>query len=381
MSQKYWLSAAAITLPQVEIAELPEQQAWEVFVSLRWGDSGTQKCSWCGAVDHHSFIRPRKQWHCKACKRRFSVTTGTPFQNRKLPFRDILVGWHEFISGQQGKATLEIRRKIGHSYKTCFALVGRVREALVKTADPTPLSGHIHIDGGHFSGRPRKGRTKKRVDLIDRKIEIPSRFATDEAREHRDKAGKRANHFHHNRRIVIVIRELFKEPGIGACRTKVAVCKRESGREIEALVKEHVTVGSTISSDEWNAYANLAAMGYDHKVVNHQEEFSTLEGVNENQAESFFSRMRRSVIGTYNRITPHYMLDYSTEMAWREDVRRMDLKSQFIDLAKRIFSAGISTDWLNYNRGHHRTKELLFVAPRKKKALPPEQSSASTQGH
>lgn len=127
------------------------------------------------------------------------------------------------------------------------------------------------------------------------------------------------------------------------------------GRLREALVK---TV---------DAYSNMKAMGYGHKVVNHQEEFSTPEGVNENQAESYFSRLRRAVIGTYNRVTPHYMLDYATEMAWREDVRRIDLLGQLVNFAQRVFSAGISTDWLNYNRGHHRTKELLFVAPRKKK--------------
>lgn len=277
------------------------------------------------------------------------------------------MGWHEFITGHQGVPALKIRCVIGHTYKTCFAFLGRLREALVKTADQTPLSGEIHIDGGHFSGRPRKGRKKKVVDLTKEKIEIPQRFATDEAREHRAKAGKRANHFHPNRRIVIVIRELHKEKGKGACRTKVAVCKRESRPEIEALVKAHVVPGSTISTDEWGAYCNLGAMGYTHKAVNHKVEFSDPDGVNENQAESYFSRLRRAVIGTYNRVTPHYMLDYATEMAWREDLRCTDVFGQLVDFAKRVFAAGISTDWLNYNRGHHRTQEMLFKAPRKKK--------------
>jgi hypothetical protein len=368
VSQKFWLSAAAISIATSDISDLSEHAAWEMFMWLRWGDSGTQKCSWCGAVDKHYFIRTRKQWHCKACNRRFSAKTGSPYQNSKLSYKHILLGWFSFIKCQQGMPALELRRDLRHTYKTCFTFFGRLREALVKTVDPTPLSGEIHIDGGHFSGRPRKGRVKKKVDLTKEQIEIPSRFATDEAREHRAKAGKRVNHFHHNRRIVIVIRELHKESGIGACRTKVAVCKRESRPEIEALVKAHVVPGSTISTDEWGAYCNLGAMGYTHKAVNHKEEFSDPDGVNENQAESYFSRLRRAVLGTYNRVTPHYMLDYATEMAWREDLRRTDLLGQLIDFAKRIFAAGISTDWLNYNRGHHRTQEKLFKAPRKKKA-------------
>ena len=84
---------------------------------------------------------------------------------------------------------------------------------------------------------------KKKVDLTKDQVQIPNRFATDEVREHRAKAGKRANHFHPNRRIVIVIRELHSEEKKGACRTKVAVCKRESRPEIEALVKAHVVPG------------------------------------------------------------------------------------------------------------------------------------------
>ena len=83
-----------------------------------------------------------------------------------------------------------------------------------------------------------------------------------------------------------------------------------------------VAPGSTIYSDENSAYTWLESAGYIHEVVNHQEEFSTIEGVNENQAEAFFSRLRRYVLGVSHRIEPKYMLDYAVEMAWREDRRR-----------------------------------------------------------
>lgn len=303
------------------------------------------------------------------------------FENRKLPFRDLLFGWFSFIAAQKGFPATELRRHIGHTYKTCFAYLGRLREALAKTVDATPMSGLIHIDGGHFSGRPRKGRKRRKPKPAEEEIQIPTRFATNEARQHRAKAGNRANHYHKNRRIVIVIREMYEEPGKGARRTIVAVCRRESAPEIEALVRKHVAPGSMIYSDEWHAYSNLKLMGYGHEAVNHNEEFSRDDGVNENQAESYFSRLRRAVKGIYNRITPHYMLDYATEMAWREDARRINTKEQLFDFAKRVFGAGVSTDWLNYNAGHHRTKEHFFVAPRKKKVINQDQSSASKQEH
>lgn len=79
------------------------------------------------------------------------------------------------------------------------------------------------------------------------------------------------------------------------------------------------------------------------------------------QDESFFSRMRRAVLGVYHRITPKYMLDYAWEMAWREDLRRKPTKKQVKNLVSRVFaSAGISKDWINYGHGNMRKGEIMF---------------------
>lgn len=147
---------------------------------------------------------------------------------------------------------------------------------------------------------------------------------------------------------------------MGATRTIVAVYRSENKTDIEALVHKHVAKNSTIRSDELSAYGNLKYQGYGHETVNHSKEFSTDKGVNQNQAESFFSRMRRAFIGIYHRITPRYMLDYSAEIAWREDVRRHRTTNQLQMLVRCVFSSGVSPDWFNYCRGNKRKVELMF---------------------
>lgn len=107
---------------------------------------------------------------------------------------------------------------------------------------------------------------------------------------------------------------------------------------------------------------DCGVVDYVHEAVNHSEEFSRDDGVNENQAESFFSRMRRSCFGIYHRITPKYMLDYACEMAWREDMRRKNTKQQIRSLFQRVCSAGVSADWFNYSHGHKRAAEIMFQA-------------------
>lgn len=136
----------------------------------------------------------------------------------------------------------------------------------------------------------------------------------------------------------------------GAVETRIAVCRSENATDIEALVRKHVAPGTLIRTDELPAYGKLKLMGYRHEVVNHSTEFCTDDGINQNQAESFFARLRRAVLGIYHRITPDYMVEYSDEMAWREDVRRVDTRSQMGKLIQRVFGAGFSAKWVSYCR-------------------------------
>jgi hypothetical protein len=62
------------------------------------------------------------------------------------------------------------------------------------------------------------------------------------------------------------------------------VPKRNSGTLL-AIIHEYVQFGMTIRSDGWKAYAKLHGPGpncFHHQVVNHSENFSTLDQVAEN---------------------------------------------------------------------------------------------------
>lgn len=355
MTAHFLLTREAVPLSLEAVARLDDERSRLLLAELRWGKD-RQVCPACGEIGRHYVIRGRKQWRCRGCFTTFSVTTGTPFADHKISYRKLLLALFAFVINHKGLAALALRRIIGGQYRTAYTLLAKIREAVMVTASPEKLAGVIEIDGGHFSGKKRKGR-KKRKPTREDKATVPAKY-----RQHREKVKASAFPFHPNRRIVVVLRELFGEDGKGAARTVVAVCRSENSADIEALVRRHVAGRSLIRSDELPAYGNLKLMGYGHEAVNHSEEFSTDDGVNQNQAESFFSRMRRATIGIYHRITPRYMLDYASEMAWREDVRRQDTEAQIGGLFKRLCRAGLSQDWLNYCRGNKRQMELLFQA-------------------
>lgn len=394
MSAHFWLKASSIPLTAIDVTDLTEDQAWAHFVKMRWGDSGEQECPRCKAVAAHYFKKPRKQWQCRHCKHTFSVTSGTLLSNRKLPFRHLLASMFYFIASQKGEPALEMRRYIGHTYRTNFVLAGKYRESIVATRDETPLSGLIHVDGAHFSGYIRKGRKLKERGKKEEVQEVPKKYAVKKpegsdvnqegkiGRQHRSKYPKRAGQFGPNRRIVMVFREVSRVKGEGGIRTLTAVIHRETSEEILALTKKWVKKGSTVWSDECPSYGNLKLHDYDHDVVNHTYEFSSDEGVNENQAESYFSRLRRSEVGVYHRITPKYMDDYAAEMAWREDMRRKNTAEQLYDLGSRIMRTGPSKDWRNYSLGQGRKDEKLFWIgkdPRLSKPKNPYSKPTQTQ--
>ena len=71
-------------------------------------------------------------------------------------------------------------------------------------------------------------------------------------------------------------------------------------------------------------------------------------------AESFFSRIRRAEIGTHHHIAGRYLGAYASEMAWREDHRRMPNGAQVRAVMGLAMSAPPSVDWCGYwQRAQH----------------------------
>lgn len=275
-------------------------------------------------------VRPillRDLWH-KVCRSQVVL---------EVHLRAMLI----FCENVKGISAISLSRMLGVAYQTGFVLLHKLRESIVEATNTLPLKGVVDIDGAHVSGRIRKPRVK-----------TPST-----KRQARDRVPFEEDALHKNRRIIMTMRQAGSK-GEGAVRTIVAVVPRESAEHVEPLVRKYVKKGATVMTDELGAYGRLS-MFYEHQTVNHSKEFSTEAGVNNNLAESFFARFRRTVVGQYHRITPKYMFDYTSEVAWRENTRRCTPKV----LVKTLLSASLqrpSTWWRGYWQGHHREMEILF---------------------
>lgn len=155
-----------------------------------------------------------------------------------------------------------------------------------------------------------------------------------------------------NKRVLISMVEIDPEMG-GAKRVIVAMCRSENAEDVMVLAKRYIAPGTTIFSDENPAYNQLDTC-FQHFVVNHSEEYSTPDGVSDNMAESFFSRMRRGQYGVHHGSRPQNMELYGWEFAWRETHRRRTQRSKVEQLGRWLLLPGYSRRWRGYHGGHRR---------------------------
>lgn len=318
--QHFLLSAAARTLSLAKVLRMSDAEAEAVFAAIRWpATNGRPVCPACECDAVYDCRRPNgaPRWRCKGCRKDFSLTSGTLFAFHKLALRIYLAAIVIFVNEVKGKSALALSRDLDVQYKTAFVLAHKIREAMASEMKGAVIGGAgrtVEVDGCYIGGHVRPENEKK--DRKDRRLA-------------ENQTGKR--------RVVVAMRER-------GGRTLTAVFASEA--ESVAFIKARVDGATTIHADEatdWNAlHARFAT-----KRINHQDAYS-LDGACTNEAESFFSRIRRAEIGHHHHISGAYLARYAREAAFREDHRRASNGAQFRAVVGLVTTNGPSVDFCGY---------------------------------
>jgi transposase-like protein len=130
VTQNFLLSAAARTLSLETVMRMSEKEARQAFARIRWHErNGTPACSRCGCEELY-ICTAEKLWKCKGCGYRFSLTSGTIFASRKLPFRDMLVAIAMFANGDKKHSAMQLSRDLDVQYRTAFLLSHKIRDSV-----------------------------------------------------------------------------------------------------------------------------------------------------------------------------------------------------------------------------------------------------------
>ncbi len=312
MAQHFLLTAAARTLSLKAIFRMSDDEAHATFTAIRFADNGGEAfCPRCGCVAVYTYAA-RRIWKCKGCSHQFSVTSGTIFASRKMAIRDYLAAIAIFVNAVKGISALQLGRDLDVQYKTAFVLAHKLREALTAEQVQGNLSGVVEVDGAYFGGHSKPENVK--ADRTDRRLTTPAK-----------------------RQSVVVARER------GGKILPFVVAKES---DAVALVRQRIAMGSIVHADEARGWDGLHAH-FEMRRINHSVAFSQ-NGACTNQAESFFSRLRRAELGQHHHISGRYLLAYAAEMAWREDNRRQTNGTLHMAATGAALGHPVSRVWKGY---------------------------------
>jgi transposase-like protein len=300
---------------------MTDEAAEKLFAGLRWAPTaGEPVCPHCGCQICYAARRPSGalRYRCKACRKDFSLTSGTLFASHKLPLQTYLAAVAIFCNEVKGKSALALSRDLNVQYKTAFVLAHKLREAMAVEMKGMRVGGDgetVEIDGAYFGGyiKPANARENR----IDRRLA-------------KNQTGKR--------QVVVVMRER-------GGRTLPAVFKSEGAAL--GFVASRVGKGTVINADEAPSWNDLQAR-YAMQRIDHRTLYSNCAGVYTNGAEEFFSRLRRAEIGHHHHVAGIYLTRYAQESAWREDYRRVDNGSQVRSVIGLALGARPSVDFCGY---------------------------------
>src|SRR5205823_3485065 len=199
----------------------------------------------CGCTTVYMARRPNgaPRWRCKACRKDFSVTSGTLFAFHKMPLRAYLMAVAVFCNEVKGKSMLALSRDLGTSYKVAFVLAHKLREAMAEELKGRVIGGEgkvAEIDGGYFGGYVKPANL--RTDRVDR------RFAENQS-------GKR--------KVVVVIRERGGNTLPGVFKSEASAL---------SFIRARVAKGTTVNADESASWDGLHAR-FEMQRINHLEAY------------------------------------------------------------------------------------------------------------
>lgn len=369
------LSKAAVDFGFEDLDNLTPFEVVKFVAKIIWGSAKEMPCPHCGTIDEHYWNIKELRWKCKCCGKRFSVTSGTVFANRKLPILKILRIAFEWSCGASGVPALQLQKKWSVSYRTVFTLIHKLREGLLRGHNTGMLCGVQEMDGMDVNGR---GYKEKRNRIKNPRQgdgpSVPEHTLTEEAKAARAKQRgddatrppkeAKTEGQHPDRRILIVMRQRGVTKGKGAVATRIGIAITESGKSVTTMAKQFASSESIFMTDEDTSYAKFKEMFAGHQAVSHSVTYSLPDGTNNNQAESMNRRAKRGFTGIYLSASNKYLKDYAGEMAWREDTRRVSTGKKLAHLLRVAMGVGQSLWWRGYSQGRHRTAELLIDGPR-----------------
>ena len=287
-----------MTLAELEHRFPTEGDCKRFLVERRW-PNGVR----CPRCDNAKVVKLKRPWSwlCRACDKRgyrFSPLVGTIFENTNYPLRTWFKVAYLMATAKKGISALHIQRIIGcGSYKTAWYMCHRLRAAMKQGGmfNPPKLSGEVEVDETFIGGKA-KNRHGRGIGGGKKKGEGGT-----------GKMGK-----------VGVIGAIARKGNI-VCQVIERVDAKTLERFVAATVSDDV---SLVATDEYVGYKHLRAAGIPHETVSHTKGEYVRGNVHTANLDSFWSLLKRGVVGTFHKVSKDHLPLYLNEFSFRHNHRK-----------------------------------------------------------
>lgn len=280
--------------------------ATDFVAKLRWPDGPV--CPRCGGTKH-SFLKTRRIWKCKSCKRQFSVKVGTIFEDSPLGLDKWLPAVWLAANSKNGISSHELGRALGVTQKSAWFMLHRIRLAM-RSDSFEMLTGEVEVDETYIGGKAR--------NMHHGGARIPRNSRVGRGRGTTNKT---------------VVLGMIERGGT----VRAHVVENIKRRTLQSYVRDVVEPGATVYTDELHSYTGLDA-DFHHLTVNHAVRY--VDGrVHTNYMENFWSLLKRGLHGTYVSVRPFHLFRYLDERMFTFNERSLSDLARF----EKVMSAWHAT--------------------------------------
>lgn len=285
-----------------------EENAIKYFEKMRWDGkvvspydptSKVYKCS-------------NGKYKCKNTSRYFDVKTGTPLANTKLPITKWLLAMFMFQADKGGISSCQLARILEITQKSAWHMLMKIREFAAKSnSKNSKLSDEVEVDETFVGGKNINRHKDKKVEKS-------------QGRSYKDKVP------------VFGIRQR-------GGNIMAVVVPNTQAKTLVPIIKKNVEKGSVVYTDGWE-YTGLRKK-YEQRSVDHSKKFYgmtyvTNDGeiiqVSTNSIENAWTTFKRTIKGTYIRVSKKHLQKYVDEFVFRFNTRNFTDSQRFNLLLRNI---------------------------------------------
>lgn len=272
-----------------------DKQTCKSYLSqMRWG--GKTVCPHCG---HDHCYTMKHNFKCAKCRKQFSETKGTIFENSAVPLQKWFAAIWLITSHKKGISSLQLHRDIGVTQKTAWFMLQRIRFAVKTKSFNKPLNNIVEADETYIGGKNKNRHSDKKVGNA-------------QGRSTKDKTPVFGLVERNGRIVAMKVNGTTK--GI-----------------IQPIINQNVSKDAQLMTDEWKAYVGLAS-SYNHSIVKHGKGQYVDGFCHTNTIEGFWSLLKRGIIGIYHSVSSKHLDAYVDEFEYRYNTKDISCAERFDDL-------------------------------------------------